>query len=597
MSRKVLFNGAVLVRPGAATKIDASQFENIALGGLGTVALIGEADGGESRVVKTFTSVKGVKEEYLSGDLVDAAALVADPSNDPRITAGAQVIVCYKVNNGAQAELEHDDRLTFLDRNYGLAGNSITVTITDGGSSTRVVVIETLDGQGLLVTETSPSLGGSGKLAVQYTGAGTNATLTIAVTAGVMTLTTTVTAGPGGEDLTLSSANYPTLNALIRAIDAHPAYTCESLITNDLAFDPADLDAIVAVDIDDAETTLYARNFDVADWINNNSNIISCELTQGETGPVAVLAKTALEGGTYGTSDNTAWTNAFAALAGIRVNQVVPLVSEDGATTGTGTFTVSAILAALTAHCKLMSGTAGRNEREGWASVKMTKTNLISAANTQNSEHVCVLGQYLERLRDSSGEVEAFPYWSAACVVAGLRAGAPLGEPLTWKYISATGLGQDASWDPGDNDDVADLILNGVMVITEVPGAGFRVEKGITTYTKSDNDAFTEETIVQIWKAVAYDLRTALEDRFTGRPGNVKTVQQVPSVVVGVLEKFREAGALTDSIEDGTVTKAYRNIEVALNGDQMSVGATITPTPGINFILNTLVLVPARISA
>jgi hypothetical protein len=134
-------------------------------------------------------------------------------------------------------------------------------------------------------------------------------------------------------------------------------------------------------------------------------------------------------------------------------------------------------------------------------------------------------------------------------------------------------------------------------VITEVPGAGFRVEKGITTYTKSDNDAFTEETIVQIWKAVAYDLRTALEDRFTGRPGNVKTVQQVPSVVVGVLEKFREAGALTDSIEDGTVTKAYRNIEVALNGDQMSVGATITPTPGINFILNTLVLVPARISA
>jgi hypothetical protein len=68
-------------------------------------------------------------------------------------------------------------------------------------------------------------------------------------------------------------------------------------------------------------------------------------------------------------------------------------------------------------------------------------------------------------------------------------------------------------------------------------------------------------------------------------------------VVVGVLEKFREAGALTDSIEDGTVTKAYRNIEVALNGDQMSVGATITPTPGINFILNTLVLVPARISA
>jgi len=35
---------------------------------------------------------------------------------------------------------------------------------------------------------------------------------------------------------------------------------------------------------------------------------------------------------------------------------------------------------------------------------------------------------------------------------------------------------------------------------------------------------------------------------------------------------------------------------VELTGDVMEVGGTVSPTPGINFILNTLVIVPAQIT-
>ncbi len=595
MSRRVLFNGVVLVRPGAATKIDASQFENVALGGLGIVGLVGDADGGQPRVVKVFTTALGVKEHYLSGDLVEAANIAADPSNDPRITTGAQVIICYKTNNSVQASLAHDGKFTFNDRNYGLKGNSITVAIADGGSSTRIITIATLDDQGLLQSVSSPALGGTGKFSVQYVGAGSACTATISVAGGVLTFATTVTAGPGGENLSLTSDNYPTLNALIRAIDAMPGYTATSLITNDLAFDTRDLDAIVGVDIRTSLTTIYARNFDLSDWVNTNSPVISATLTRGQTAPCVVLTQTSLAGGTRGTSDNTAWSTAFTAMGGLRINQLVPLASAD-ATTTQGTYTVDSITAALTAHCKLLSGTSGRNERQGWIGLSKTKTALITALTTQNSEHLCVVGQKIKRLKVQTGLIEFLPEWGMAVCLAGLRAGAPLGEPLTYKYINASGISSDASWSEATSSDVVDLVLNGLIVINEVRGKGFRVDKCVTTYTKSDNDAFTEETIVQIWKSVGYELRTVLEDRFTGRPGNIQTVQAVKPTVVALMEKFRDAGSITDSSENGAVTKAYRNIQVALNGDQMTVSLTFSPTPGINFILNTLALVPARIS-
>jgi hypothetical protein len=599
MSRRVLFNGAVLIRPGAATKIDASQFENIALGGLGIVGLIGEAHGGESRVVKVFTDAPSVRAHYLKGDLVEAAAIAADPSNDQRITAGASVIVCYKVNNGVQASLSVDTgKVVFKDRNYGLPGNSITVANAVGTGSSRIVTVETLDAFGVLQTETSPELGATGKFKVQYVGAGSACTLTLVYAGSVMTLTTAVTGGPGGEALNLSSVNYPKLSDLIRAIDALAAYTCSTLIANDMDFDIVDLDIVTAIDIRTSETTLYARVFDVADWANSSSNIVSATATKGSVGPVAVLAKTALAGGTYGTSDNTAWANAFTAMAGLRINQLVPLASEDGATVGTGgTYTISSILAALVTHCRTQSSTGGRNERQGWVSLKKTKANLITDATINaNTEHVCILGQAIKRLKIATQEVEFLPYWSAAVALAGLRAGAPLGEPLTWKFINCSGVVSDTGWSEGNNTDVQDLTLNGVIVINEIRGQGYRIDKCITTFTRLDNDAYTEETIVQIWKLVAYEWRTALETRYTGRPGTVKQVSSVTAFSASVFEKLRDAGAITDSIEAGTITKAYRNIAVALSGDQLSVGATISPTPGINFILSTLVLVPARMS-
>lgn len=602
MTTQVLFNGQVLVRPGAYTQIDASQFQNTVLQGLGIVGLIGEADQGQPRVPLSFLTAADVRKTYTSGDLVEAAAMVADPSNDPRIPAGAQQIVCYKVNGSTRSTVTSAP-FTFTSQQWGVRQNNITVAIAVS-SPGFVITVTNLDETGTLVPEVSPIVAGTGKLTIQYTGAGSAATMTINAT----TLTTTVT-GAAPDNLNLSFADYPTLAQLIQAIAATGKYTVASLVTNSNSFASSQLDGVTAVDIKTSLTTVFAKNADIVNYINANSAQISATYTGGAAAFTGPLAATQLTGGTRGTSANTDWTNGFTALQALRINQVVPLASAD-AVTAQGTFTIASIVAATVAYAKQASSTAGQNEVQAWAGVSQTKTNFITTCNTQNSEHLVLFAERSQRptsvagqtyvggalLQYTAGQVIFFPEWATACIAAGMRAGAPLGEPLTWKFANVTGVSSDSSWSEQNNGDVVQIELNGGTVLNTVRGKGFRFDKVITTFTKANNDAYTEETIVQIWKLVAFNLRQALQDAFVGRGGTVQRVSTVPSIVASVMQPLKDAGAITDSIINGQRLNAWRKVIFSLNGDQLTVGVTVSPTPGINFALTTIVLVPAQIS-
>jgi hypothetical protein len=589
MTTQVLFNGQVLVRPGAYTKIDASQFQNVVLSGLGIVGLIGEADQGQPRTVQSFLTPADVKKFYVSGDLVDAADMAANPSNDPRVPTGAQQIVCYKVNNSAQSTVTTAP-FTWLSKQYGVLTNNIQVAIAISAPG-FVVTITNLDAFGNLITEVSPILGGTGKFSIQYTGTGAAATITTTAT----TLTTAVTAPGVADSLTLNFADYPTLAQLLQALAANGKYTVTSLVTNSNSFASNQIDLQSAVDIKAAPLVVTAKNADISNWVNANSQQVTNTFTLATAAFVGPLLTTQLVSGTRGTSANADWAAGFTALSTVRINQMIPLASLDG-TTAQGTFTIVSVLAALVAYAKQASSTAGQNEVQGWAGINMIKANLIAQANLQNSEHLVLFGEKPQRVRTSDGAVVFFPEWATAVIAAGMRAGAPLGEPLTWKYANVLGVSSDSSWSEQSNSDVVSMELNGVTVLNTVRGRGFRFDKVITTYTKSNNDAYTEETIVQIWKLVAFNLRSALQDAFVGRGGTVQRVSTTPAVIANVLQPLKDAGAITDSIVNGQRLNAWRNVVWNLSGDTLTITVVVTPTPGINYVLTTIVLVPAQIS-
>lgn len=598
MSRSVLFNSSVLTRPGAYSKIDASRFSNILLGGNGTVGIIGDADDGPPRTLQVFSGqaggVSAIKSLYRSGDIVEAANILADPGNDDRIPTGAQQIVVYKVNGGTHSSLTKAP-FVFQSRGWGVLMNNTAAALSVGSTSNeRVLTVSGIDNNGLALTEISPSLGGTGKFAIQYTGAGSAATMTISAT----TLSTTVT-GATADNLSISFADYTTLQDIITFIGNTGVYSVATLISNAQGFDPTYLDALTTVDIKTALTTVFARNFDLLDWINKNSAIIFVDTatgyTKGAVGPIAVFTTAPFTGGTRGTSSNTDWVNAFTALATLRVNQVVPLASAD-AVTIQGTYTFAAILAATAAHGRLMSSTLGRNERQCWVGGHLTKTTLITNANTTNSEHLVLSGQQVQRFVFARNQIDYLPEWSFACCLAGMRAGAPLNEPLTFKFINATGIKNDSSWDPGTD---TDLLFNGITYAKNELGQGIKIVKCITTYTKAENDAFIEESIVQIWKNYSFELRRTIEARFTGRPATSDFAALVPQTVDEFSQKYVNDRSISPSLDarTGAITKpAYYDINFSLSGDTLAVGVTIQPTPGVNFELITIALVPVTIS-
>ncbi len=679
MPRFVTFNGSVIVRPGAATKIDASQFEDVQLSGNGIVALIGEADEGPPREIMSFTGgVAGVKSVFGSGDIVEAAGILADPANDDRVPGGAQKIVVYKINNSTQASLVASPH-TFMSRRYGLIANSITLAVSVGTTTVgRVVSIVALDADGVQIVETSPSLGEYAKLTIAYVGAGSACAMTVTDTQ----LTTSVTGGPGGENLAITFSDYRSLQEVVAYIDSLAAYTCSAIITNVGSFDPSFLDAVSAVPIKartgaaasvvagaaagqmrltgltgmlatdvgqyltlsgaasggnngtfkiavytsatsvdvynssavvpDANNGAvawtstsyyeYATNFDLYDWVNQQSTQVLDDpdsYVKGVAGPIAAFSAVGLSGGTRGTSTSSDWVAAFAALATVRVNQVVPLVSAD-ATSEQGSFDFASIAAALAAHCRVTSSTSGRSEREGWIGSMLSKADLAALAQSMNSAHVVVTGQELLLLRIKTAAIEYLPAWSYAVALAGMRSGVPLGEPITMKRVNCFGVRQHSSWSNEDDGDVGDLTLNGVTVLATVRnefGIVFRNDKVVTTYTATNNDAFMQETIVQTWKHFAYDLRRALEDRYAGRGGDVPQVQSVPGLVDRIGELYRNERAISDSIRNGVRTNAWRSITASLTGGVMNVGVTISPTPSIDYILTTIALVPVSIEA
>jgi hypothetical protein len=91
---------------------------------------------------------------------------------------------------------------------------------------------------------------------IKYTGTGSAATMTISGT----TMTTTVTGGPGGENLSfdLTNASFDTVSELVTAINTHSGYTAALLIAN--ATDSVTVTPASAQDIKTATFTEQFRN-------------------------------------------------------------------------------------------------------------------------------------------------------------------------------------------------------------------------------------------------------------------------------------------------------------------------------------------------
>lgn len=373
----------------------------------------------------------------------------------------------------------------------------------------------------------------------------------------------------------LTHTSFDSLQAVANFFDAFEGVTFSLLTTKGTVLDLDDLDqGSETTDATVGAVSFYGIGYDVAAELNSKSQYVEVELgtTTFKGGPLNGTGFF-LRGGVEGTTTFANWQAALDLLKGVRVNTVVPLTDD------------SAVHAACVTHATYMAG-AGRSERDvvlGAASAE-TLSQLKTRARELNTRHARLCIQDVVRF-NTDGEREQFPPYFTACLAAGMQSGAPVGEPLTWKYLNALAVvGNDSSYTVVD--DLDEMIQAGLHVVETVPNIGFRWARGVTTYLIDDNLAYIEASTNHAVNLAVFEFRAAME-AVVGRPGFDGTVAAAKGNAVAILGQLLALGYIT----------SWRNLSITLEDDVMTVDVEIAPVTPVNFVKNTLHLVSASFAA
>ncbi len=444
----------------------------------------------------------------------------------------------------------------------------------------------------------------------------TNATVQVAGSLGAATSMTTTITGVTGDNLNIPFTNGMTIRQLANAINLNTSYlaTIPTNINPDTTL-AASLDFTYTVQPNiqvqysldpDANSQFLANVTDIIAWFNDQAKYVTASRRGTLSSDGSHFAQASLSnpvvmyGAVRGVSTNADFQAGFDALMQRPIGYVVPLVDQDLINEGNqSTATFAAVAGQLKDHVVLGRGRAGL-ERGGFMGFRGNKSAYIAQCNAFNDEDIQLVSQNPTVLDANNVVTQKYPR-EFATMAASMRAGVgEPGEPLTNKYINISGLSQDASWNPGDLTDAADLITNGALFAEFVPGQGYRWVRDLTTYIKSDNLAFAEGSVRDCVRRVVYTLRVSVERKFTGRKATPANIGAIKDFAKSILEGLRDQEVIVDSTDPntGVVTRAYNNLTVRSDGDIVYLSCCVFPCPGINFQLDDIfVRIPSAVAA
>jgi hypothetical protein len=568
----VFFNGRLIESPATASQVndDAMRNQNLSVGNI--VALVGRSAGGKPKTALRFGSPQEARDMLVSGELLDAVLAAFDPSSE---TNGPSTVVAMRVQPAVQATG------TVLD---GSAATVINLTSVGYGQRENLVgwKVEAGTTSGFRMTTQRGTAyytkDNVGRDAYTVTYSGAEATATITVNATQMTL-----AAPAGTTVaTILFSDFATVQDVVDRINL---VTDFSAVVEDDSYNSPTANGLDFVTAQSVKTTPYTVTADlqaVVDWFNSAEQGFITATRAAATGTKpAVAALKFLTGGSDGTTTNTDWSDAFAALQTVDVQWITP-VSSDGA-----------IHAMADTHAEYMSNVAGKERRCIVGTAASTSdAAAITAAKALNSDRTSLvhLGHYEY---NASGVLTLFPPYISAARIAGGFSGVNPGTPLTNKNFKCRGLERDLR-NPTDTDP---LIRGGVLCL-ENTDAGYKVVKSISTWLVNDNYNRVEQSCGVALDFTARNVREALRP-LVGQKGNPLVLSRAVSIVQSTLKELArtEAEGGPGVLAGNATSPAYRNIKASLDGDVLRVQFECSPVIPVNYVLATIFAVPFSGSA
>jgi hypothetical protein len=606
MSIKKSFNGKSIRKPGAYSKFKVDNSAGSDLATNDTLLIVGEAAKGapgsvDGIVEFNVANLDSLIAQYGSGPIVDCAVSAARPSKTPGI-GGAGKFLIYKTNASVQAQATLlqgiNNMYVVKDRGYGLAGNDYSVVVAAGTTGEqRQISVTQLAG----TTEVLGENDAQGIMSIQYTG---NATTAVVVVSGTtranLTLTTTLAGDQtdGSVNLSIALAG-KTIKQVVDAINQSTGYTAAVVTASRSGQAANELDPSASQSILTAKT-LKRIQAEILDLINTSARVIATEATQ-PLGSVPAIATKPLTGGLKGASTNTNFSTGMAASLAEEYSVLLPAISRDasediadavlGFTDPASTYTISAVMAAATAHLALRGDTKNRKEAQGMGGIrKSTKSAAFSAINSVASENMQVAMQDCVFL-DATGNTRVGHPHVFAAKCAGIRLGTEIGEPLTHKFLDVLQVGHMI--DPvtllqtGDFNEALDVdtaIDNGVLFSEKFKNAN-RIVVDNTTYGADDSFVFNRGSVIEASYFTFKTLRETAELIFVGKKTSNGLAKSIKNAV---RNKLRELNApdvnIITSSDDAPEGFREDTFVVTVNGNTARVQVEFKPVQGLDFI-------------
>jgi hypothetical protein len=415
---------------------------------------------------------------------------------------------------------------------------------------------------------------------------GTTATLTIN---SAKTLLTTTVVGGSGANLSIDLTQYRTIADLASYINSQTGYSSIASASAQQQA-PTALDSVTAIGIASTGASQRPGRIKTAAAqfakVIATSNALQFEATATAGIPAVMASPVFLAGGAKGNTLAADIINALNQLAGIQVNIVIPLFSQDatadiaeGTTESGSTYTIAAINAATKSHCLQYSTPKLKKNRicilsywnDDYAAAKEVAQGLANFRCSLTLQKVAQV--------NSAGNIVTFLPWYAACVAAGMQAGG-FYKSICNKFANVISFTDPSGFDSGSPGDCEDALDAGLLFLTQ-DTAGNRWVSDQTTYGFDTNFVYNSIQATYCSDIIALDLADAFQKAFVGKSLADVDAATAKSFMAQKMDGYKKIKLIAAS-DDAPL--GYKNDKFAISGPEMDVSVEIKLATAIYFI-------------
>ena len=547
------FGGQTLLKPGAYSVSRVDNAQGIAVGENNTLMLIGEAsDGnpGSEENSAIFTNIQQLVDYYGSGDIVDAALAAGRPSITPGISAPTNFIT-YKTNPSLKSITNLVFSGTFV------AGETVSSSITfpinaSGETYTIPTIITTV--VGITAEEVAASVAAD-----------------LLANADVVSVFNVIQVGAVID---------------IVAIKSGPSFGPEDALVN------PDGETSVAV-ITNSTTGMIVPMDEqgVLNAADPTATIPTAKAALALNGLAAIGLTTSSELG-------SAFTDAF----NFDPNVIIPLWSnaaigtdpQSGVVRPADGITYLLAGAALQSHLIERSSVTVRKEAQGMLGARDADWRNTYAALDSAGINSFLLQVMIQdvRITDATQTLAWKGPHVMAAMMGGIRLGSTVGEPLTFKFLNANGVGHNINPSTGmpaqaanqfrPGFDFNEAILNG-LTFTEIASGGNRIVVDNTRYAIDESFVFNRGSVIEAAQFVARTSRQILEQIFVGQKVSNGAAESLKNVLRNYLIQLNADNIITSS-SDAPFGFVEETFTVTITGNTAEIQVEVKPVQGLDFI-------------